>query len=122
MEAGRVKHHLANTISNPRNSVLAVGYCAPTTLGAKILRGDTEVSIHGIVYPVRAEIFRIDSYSGHGDYEEMIDYLNCQKKDQIKKTFIVHGEYEPQQTYKQHLEDDGFTNIEIPERGDWVAV
>jgi metallo-beta-lactamase family protein len=35
MEAGRVKHHLANTISNERNSVLAVGYCAPTTLGAK---------------------------------------------------------------------------------------
>lgn len=122
MEAGRVKHHLANTISNPRNSVLAVGYCAPRTLGAKILRGDTKVSIHGIVHPVRAEVFRIDSYSGHGDYEEMIDYLNCQQKNQIKKTFIVHGEYEPQQVYKQHLEDDGFSNIEIPERGDWVAV
>lgn len=122
MEAGRVKHHLANTISNPRNSVLAVGYCAPRTLGAKILRDDTEVSIHGNVYPVRAEVFRIDSYSGHGDYEEMIEFLNCQKKDQIKRTFIVHGEFEPQETYKQHLEDDGFTNIEIPEKGYWVAL
>jgi metallo-beta-lactamase family protein len=122
MEAGRVKHHLANTISNPRNSVLAVGYCAPRTLGAKILRGDTEISIHGNVYPVRAEIFRIDSYSGHGDYNEMIDFLNCQNKEQLKKVFIVHGEYEAQQAYKGHLEENGFSNIEIPDKGDWVAL
>ena len=122
MEAGRVKHHIANTISNARNSILAVGYCAPRTLGAKILRGDSEVSIHGNVYPVRAEIFRIDSYSGHGDYNEMIDFLNCQNKNNIKRTFIVHGEYEAQQAYKEHLENDGFSNIEIPDKGDWVSL
>ncbi|MCF8359910.1 MAG: MBL fold metallo-hydrolase [Prolixibacteraceae bacterium] len=122
MEAGRVKHHLANTISNFRNSILAVGYCAPRTLGAKILRGDHEVSIHGFKHPVRAEIFRIDSYSGHGDYNEMGEYLDCQIKDRLKKTFIVHGEYEPQQAFKQHLESKGFSNIEIPEKGDWFEL
>lgn len=119
MEAGRVKHHLANTISNERNSVLAVGYCSPSTLGAKILRGDKEVSIHGIVYPVRAEIFRIEAYSGHGDYEEMAEYLDCQITDRIKKTFIVHGQYESQLAYKEYLGNKGFTDIEIPEKGDW---
>src|SRR4030042_3044805 len=36
MEAGREKHHLANSISNSRNTVLAVGYCSPSTLGARI--------------------------------------------------------------------------------------
>jgi metallo-beta-lactamase family protein len=122
MEAGRVKHHLANTISNPRNSILAVGYCAPTTLGAKILRGDTEVSIHGNYYPVRAEIFRIDSYSGHGDYKEMSEFLECQDKKALQRLFIVHGEYEPQQIYKDHLETKGFQNIEIPEKGNWVQL
>ena len=40
MEAGRVKHHLANSISNSKNTILVVGYCAPTTLGARIVRGD----------------------------------------------------------------------------------
>ena len=45
MEAGRVKHHLANNISDPKNTILIVGYCAPTTLGARIVRGDKEVSI-----------------------------------------------------------------------------
>ena len=119
MEAGRVKHHLANTISNERNSILAVGYCAPTTLGAKILRGDKEVSIHGNVYPVRAEIFRIDSYSGHADYKEMEEYISCQDKGQLKKIFLVHGEFEAQEAYKGYLEKCGFDNIEIPEKGDW---
>lgn len=36
LEAGRVKHHVANNIENPRNTILIVGYCAPTTLGARL--------------------------------------------------------------------------------------
>ena len=117
MEAGRVKHHLANNISNPRNTVLAVGYCAPSTLGARIVRGDKEVSIHGTVYEVKADIRKIESFSGHGDYKEMISFLNCQDKDALMKTFIVHGEYETQQKYAEHLREDGFSNMEIPARG-----
>ena len=74
MEAGRIKHHLANNISDPKNTVLAVGYCAPSTLGARLLRGDKEVSIHGNIYKVNADIQKIDSYSGHGDYQEMIEF------------------------------------------------
>jgi len=118
MEAGRVKHHLANNISNPANTVLAVGYCAPNTLGARILRGDKEVSIHGNHYLVKADIRRIDSYSGHGDYKEMAEFLSCQDPSRIKQTFLVHGEFEVQDKYKSFLESKGFRNIDIPERGD----
>jgi metallo-beta-lactamase family protein len=117
MEAGRVKHHLANNITEPRNTILVVGYCAPATLGARIVRGDKEVSIHGNLYEVKAEVKRIESYSGHGDYKEMIDFLECQTKSAVEKTFIVHGEYETQKKYVETLTADGFTNIEIPSRG-----
>jgi metallo-beta-lactamase family protein len=117
MEAGRVKHHLANNISNPDNTVLVVGYCAPSTLGARIVRGDKEVSIHGTVYPVNAEIKKIESYSGHGDYKEMISFLKCQNLDALTRTFIVHGEYETQQKYTESLKAEGFKNIEIPAKG-----
>lgn len=117
MEAGRVKHHLANTISDPRNSVLVVGYCAPQTLGARILRGDEEVSIHGNRYPVRAEIFRIESFSGHGDYQEMLAYLSCQKPELLKNIFLVHGELQAQEFFKNQMEKKGFANIQIPEQG-----
>ena len=117
MEAGRVKHHLANNISNPKNTVLVVGYCAPATLGARIVRGDREVSIHGTVYEVKADIRKIEAFSGHGDYREMISFLNCQDKDALVKTFIVHGEYETQKKYVGYLQEEGFRNIEIPAKG-----
>jgi metallo-beta-lactamase family protein len=117
MEAGRVKHHLANNITDPRNTVLIVGYCAPTTLGARIGRGDKEVSIHGTIYPVKAEIKKIESFSGHGDYKEMISFLNCQNKNAVNRMYIVHGEYETQKKYVTSLMADGFKNIEIPSKG-----
>ncbi|HOO98797.1 MAG TPA: MBL fold metallo-hydrolase [Bacteroidales bacterium] len=118
MEAGRVKHHLANSISESRNTVLAVGYCAPETLGARILRGSPEVSIHGTVYKVKADIRKIDSFSGHADYREMIKFLSCQEKHGIEKLFLVHGDYEVQRFYAGELQKEGFRNIEIPARGE----
>jgi metallo-beta-lactamase family protein len=117
MEAGRIKHHLANNISDPRNTILIVGYCSPTTLGARIAKGDKEVSIHGTVYAVKAEVKKIESYSGHGDYKEMISFLDCQDKSALEKTFIVHGEYETQKKYAVSLRNEGYKNVEIPARG-----
>jgi metallo-beta-lactamase family protein len=122
MEAGRIKHHLANNISNPKNTILVVGYCSPSTLGARILRGDKHVSIHGNQYEVKAEIRRIESYSGHGDYKEMIGFLKCQELNKIAKTILVHGEFETQQKYKTYLEAEGFKNIMIPAAGDEISI
>jgi metallo-beta-lactamase family protein len=114
MEAGRIKHHLANNISDPKNTILVVGYCSPVTLGARIARGDKEVSIFGTVYPVNAEVRIIDSFSGHGDYKEMIEFLDCQAKNEVKKLFLVHGEYETQLKYSSRLQEAGFSDIQIP--------
>lgn len=117
MEAGRIKHHLANNISNPRNTILAVGYCGPRTLGARILRGDSEISIFGVLHAVKAKIERIEAFSGHADYKEMIDFLSCQVKDKLKRTFLVHGDFESANAYKGHLLDSGYKNVEVPDLG-----
>ena len=117
MEAGRIKHHLANSISNPKNTILAVGYCSPATLGARILRGDKEVSIFGTVYQVKADIERLDSYSGHADYREMIQFLDCQDKEQVKQLLLVHGDIDSQEYFRDKLKEAGYENIAIPELG-----
>lgn len=114
MEAGRIKHHLANNISDSRNTILAVGYCSPVTLGARILRGDKIVSIFGVKHEVKAAIEKIEAFSGHGDYQEMLNYLSCQDKSRLKKVFLVHGDFPAQEFYKAELEKAGFSNIEIP--------
>lgn len=114
MEAGRIKHHLANNIENPRTTILCVGYCSPTTLGAKIMRGDKQVSIFGMLYKVRAELKSIEAFSGHADYKELIQYLSCQNKKKIKKMYIVHGEGDTRNRYAEHLHEAGFATATVP--------
>ncbi len=117
-EAGRVKHHIANNVSNWRNTILMVGYCTPTSLGARIQEPNLRsISIFGETHEVKARITKIDAFSGHGDYSEMIDFLDCLDKDLLRKVFLVHGEYEIQKIYKQKLIAKGFRSIEIPAFG-----
>lgn len=117
-EAGRIKHHLANNISNPKNTILFVGYCSPTTLGARIMDGAKQVSIHGIEYSVKADVRKIESYSGHGDYNEMIDFLSCQDYSKITDTILVHGDLKPMEFFKHKLKQEGLKNVHIPNKGD----
>jgi metallo-beta-lactamase family protein len=114
MEAGRVKHHIANNIEKSSTTILVVGYCAPSTLGARISRGDKTVSIFGQKYNVNADVEHLESYSAHGDYKEMSNLLNCQIKKNVKTIFLVHGEIKVQENYSNYLKNQGFNNIEIP--------
>ncbi len=117
-EAGRIKHHIANNISNPRNTILIVGYCTPSSLGARLQEpGLQAISIFGELHDVRARIAKIESFSGHADYSEMIRFLECQNTAEIKQTFLVHGDYEVQQLYSNRLYENGFQNIQIPAVG-----
>ena len=118
MEAGRVKHHIANNISNKKTTILGVGYCAPSTLGAKILRGDKVVSIFGIQHHVKAEIRTIDSYSAHADYMELLRFLECQDKTKIKNIFLVHGEEQTQINFANTLKENGYERSYIPTKGE----
>jgi metallo-beta-lactamase family protein len=117
LEAGRIKHHVRNGIEDPRNTILMVGYCAPGSLGADIMEGKEEVRIYGHQYKVNAKVEIITSYSAHGDYKEMTDYLSCQDPEKVKEIFLVHGEMMAQLRFKEHLEKQGFQNVTIPEHG-----
>lgn len=118
LEAGRIKHHVSNNITDKRNTILIVGYCTPTSLGARIQeKGLRQISIFGKEHAVRARIAKIEAFSGHGDYNEMKSFLKCQDSSQIKKTFLVHGEFETQKFYQNELLKVGFKNIEIPQSG-----
>jgi metallo-beta-lactamase family protein len=54
-EAGRILHHLRNNVADPRNTVMIVGYCAPHTLGRRIVEREREVRIFGEPHPLRAQ-------------------------------------------------------------------
>ena len=114
-DAGRVKHHISNNIENSRNSILMVGYCEPHSLGARLQLGKKEVNIYGVSHEIHAEIGNIRSMSAHGDYEDLSQFLSCQKPQEVRKLFIVHGEYNVQEDFKERLMRKGFADVEIPE-------
>ena len=114
-EAGRVLYHLANDITDPKNTVLIIGYMAENTLGRKIMEGQKEVHILGDLYEVKATVEQINAFSAHADYSEMIAWLKQIDTSRLKKIYLVHGEKDQQEGFKQHLAEAGFPNVEIVE-------
>lgn len=114
-EAGRVKHHINNNVENSRNSILLTGYCEPNSLGARLQSGRKEVSIFGVPREVHAEVGSIRSMSAHGDYEDLSQFLACQDAKAVRKIFLVHGEHDVQEDFKERLLRKGYSDIEIPE-------
>jgi metallo-beta-lactamase family protein len=113
-EAGRVRHHIAHTVEDSRNTILMTGYCEPMSLGGRLKEKPDEVGIFGQRFKVRAQIDEITSLSAHGDYEELSQWLACQNPSEIKKLFLVHGDYDVQQHFKDRLLRKGFTDVHIP--------
>jgi metallo-beta-lactamase family protein len=121
-EAGRVKHHISNNIENSRNGILMTGYCEPQSLGGRLMDGQKEVSIFGVRHEVHAEVGAIKSMSAHGDYEDMCQWLAEQDPAQVRQLFLVHGEYDVQQDFKERLIRKGFLDVAIPERHQEVGL
>ena len=113
-DAGRIKHHIANNINDHRNTILIVGYCEPHSLGGKLSAGVKEVRIYGETMKVKAEVGVMRSMSAHGDYDDLCQFLSCQNPALVKTLFLVHGEYEVQQEFRERLLHKGFKNVEIP--------
>lgn len=116
MEAGRVRHHLRNCLPDARNGVLAVGFCAPGTLGARLLDGASEVSIFGDVVPVRAQILRMGFYSAHGDRGELLRYLSCQHPTEVRRLLLVHGVDEARTSLRERFLEAGFRTVDLPRK------
>jgi metallo-beta-lactamase family protein len=113
-EGGRILHHLANNIGNPKNLVLFVGYAAEHTLARKIMDGMEKVNILGEEYSVRCQIKTMDYFSGHADQNELIDYLQLNPVKKLKNIFLVHGEEDQALPLKEKILQKGFKNADFP--------
>ncbi|MGI9138594.1 MAG: MBL fold metallo-hydrolase [Sediminibacterium sp.] len=114
-DAGRVKHHIKNNISNAKNTILMVGYCEPHSLGGRLMNGEKEVKIFSEFYNVVAKVGSIRSMSAHGDYEDLMQFLSCQTPDLVKQVFVVHGEADVQDHFAERLRKKGFKDVYAPE-------
>ena len=113
-EAGRILHHLRNGIGDPRTTVLFVGYCAQQTLGWKIRQRWEEVRIFGETFKVKAAVEELDSFSGHADHSELLDYFGAMTGPR-GKVWLVHGEQERSETFRTALQEvhDGDVSVGV---------
>ena len=112
-EVGRIKHHLKHNLYRPESTVLFVGYQAEGTLGKKILSGEKIVKIFGEEIAVNAQIKYLDAFSGHADRDGLLKWIEMMnKKPEI--IFLVHGEYEAQQSLKNKIQEDFNIRTIIP--------
>jgi metallo-beta-lactamase family protein len=88
---GRVLHHLVRCLPDYRNTVLFVGFQAPGTRGHSIQSGAKTVKIHGQQIPVQARVETIENLSAHGDYREIIGWLE-KFSSAPREIFVTHGE------------------------------
>jgi metallo-beta-lactamase family protein len=108
-EAGRILHHLKNTVSDPRNTILMIGYCAEHTLGKQIIKRVPAIKIFGESYPLRAQVKTINALSAHADSNELLSLIK-KSNSTIKKVFVVHGDEEQSlgfaNTLKKHIKSE----------------
>ncbi|MDR2518207.1 MAG: MBL fold metallo-hydrolase, partial [Spirochaetaceae bacterium] len=116
-EAGRIQHHLINSISDPNTTILTVGYMAEHTLGRRIRNKEPEVKIHGQWFKRRAAVEEINAFSAHADYREAAEWLGALDTSRLKGILLVHGEPKAQAAFKTYLSDQGYPQAEIVQYG-----
>ncbi|MGQ0765275.1 MAG: MBL fold metallo-hydrolase RNA specificity domain-containing protein [Gemmatimonadota bacterium] len=122
-ESGRIVHHIANGATDPRNTILIVGFQAEHTLGRRIVERQPIIKVFGEEIPLRANVEIINGYSAHGDRRELHEWIRTVRsgKPAPRNVYLVHGEPAAQEAFTAQLTADGF-KVSAPARGDRVVV
>src|SRR6185369_5217090 len=109
---GRIQHHLAQRLPDPKNLVLFIGFQAVGTRGRQIKDGEKQVKIFGQVVPVRAQTAALEQFSDHADTAELIQWLHTFKK-RPEMVYLVHGEPKSAEALKQAIENDLHWDVQV---------
>jgi metallo-beta-lactamase family protein len=118
---GRVLHHLAAALPDPRNTVLFAGYQAEGTRGRQLIEGAPDVRIHGRTIPVHASIKKINSMSAHADRGEIVRWLGAMPAPP-GRLCLVHGEPAPMDHFKAYVHDRLGWDATTPNHGETIPV
>jgi metallo-beta-lactamase family protein len=118
---GRVLHHLAAALPDPRNTVLFAGYQAEGTRGRQLIEGAAEVRIHGRSVAVHASVKKINSMSAHADRSEIVRWLGAMPA-RPERLCLVHGEPAPMDRLKAYVHDRLGWDATTPNHGETIPV
>jgi metallo-beta-lactamase family protein len=118
-EAGRVLHHLRNTVESERNTILIVGFQAEHTLGRRLVERRPKVKILVVERELHARVATIGAFSAHADQRELSEYAHA--LGAVKRFFVVHGEPQAAEKLRAVLAGMG-REAKVPDRGEAVEL
>lgn len=116
---GRIMHHLRNRLPKHDTTVLFTGFQAEGTLGRDLIEGTDAVTIHGERVLVEAEIRKLNSFSGHADQEELLEWLRALPASP-RRVFLTHGEDNARIGLKARIEQELGWDVYLPRMGETV--
>ncbi len=118
MTGGRILHHAVRYLTDPRNTLLLVGYTARNTLGRKLYEGKKRVTVMNKRITVKAKVKALGALSAHGDQKKLLKWAKT-AKGAPKHIFAVHGEDHSLGALSKKLKAQfKNSNVIIPEEGD----
>lgn len=122
-EGGRILHHLAHGASNPRNTILIVGFQAEHTLGRRIVEKKPIIKVFGAEVELRASVEVLNGYSAHADRTELSRWLGAVRKTSpaLRQVYLVHGEVKAQDAFAERLRGEGYS-VSAPEPRSTITV
>jgi len=123
VEAGRILHHLAHGASDPRNTILIVGFQAEHTLGRRIVEKRPVIKVFGEEVQLKARVEVINGYSAHADRGELASWLQGVRENSpsLGNVYLVHGEPPAQDELTTSLTAKGFS-VTSPAPGTTVTI
>ena len=112
---GRVRHHLANNLANPKAHVIFVGYQADGTLGRMLVNGLKHVKLFGRDMPIRAQIHTVGGLSAHADQQGLLDWYAASPNH--PPVALVHGENPARDTLSGKLHGQFGINVTLSQPG-----
>jgi metallo-beta-lactamase family protein len=119
--AGRILHHEARYLPDPKSSILFVGFQAKGSLGRRIFDGEREVKIFGETVAVRCKTKAIGGYSAHADQPQLLKWASSMRGS-VKKLFVVQGEEDEAVPLAQKIRDDLAIDSVVPAPGESVVL
>ncbi len=118
---GRVLHHLAGLLPDPRNTVVLVGFQAVGTRARDLVDGAQQLKIHGRYVPVRADVVDCPEFSVHADADELVAWLASAPRPPAV-TYVVHGEEESARRLAERVRDELRRVAVCPRPGERVLI
>jgi metallo-beta-lactamase family protein len=109
---GRIQHHLAQRLPDPKNTVIFIGFQAPGTRGFTIKSRAPEVKIFGQMVPIRAEVAALEQFSDHADTPELMEWLRT-FTSKPAMTYLVHGEPSASSALRDSMAKELGWNVQI---------